>query len=359
MPVRPRGGSWQADVTTAEGQRIRATFKTQADALRWEAEAKIAVVEGRALPEAKASKGASATSEATLETVKRLLLEAPPPIGWRGRKAEVWAGRNADAAVAFFGANTRPSEITQQRVEDYIAALAASGNANGTINRKLAALSKMLRYAKRKGWLKLMPELDRQKESEGRLRWLTWPEQDRLVGAMRVEGQHLYADLTEFLADTGLRVGEALALTLADVERNRVYVAPEHAKSGHAREVPQTPRVAALVAKRRAELGNAPGSIVWPVAVSTYRTIFERARDRAGLGDDVVRHTLRHTCASRLVQGGIDIRRVKEWMGHSSLTVTMRYAHLAPEHLYEAAAALDRNATAPALKVVDGSKSLA
>lgn len=360
MSIRQRGDRWQADVRSPDGVRLRPTFTTQAAALRWEAEAKIAIAEGRSIPNHATHEGASPTTEPTLETVVKQLLETAPPVGWKGRRSEMWMARNADAAVKFFGRHTRPSEVTQQRLEDYIAALGGIGNANGTINRKLAALSKMLRYAKRKGWLKVMPEIDRQEESEGRLRWLTWEEQDRLVGALRVEGQHLAADLTEFLADSGLRVGEALTLTLADVDGRLIHIDPSRAKSGRYRGVPQTDRVRALIAKRRAELnGKEPTERLWPLSASTYRTIFERARSRAKLGDDVVRHTLRHTCASRLVQAGIDIRRVKEWLGHSSITVTMRYAHLAPEHLYEAAAALNRGSTGPELKVVDGDKSRA
>lgn len=45
-------------------------------------------------------------------------------------------------------------------------------------------------------------------------------------------------------------------------------------------------------------------------------------------------HTCRHTCASRLVQGGVDIRRVKDWMGHTTIQTTMIYAHLAPKNLF-------------------------
>ena len=63
-----------------------------------------------------------------------------------------------------------------------------------------------------------------------------------------------------------------------------------------------------------------------------------------GLGDDkdVVPHILRHTCASRLVQGGIDIRRVQMWLGHQTLSMTMRYAHLASHDLEMCIPVLER-----------------
>jgi site-specific recombinase XerD len=66
-----------------------------------------------------------------------------------------------------------------------------------------------------------------------------------------------------------------------------------------------------------------------------FRQAWHEARATAGLGSDkqIVPHCLRHTCASRLVRGGIDIRRVQMWLGHQTLQMTMRYAHLATQDL--------------------------
>ena len=66
-------------------------------------------------------------------------------------------------------------------------------------------------------------------------------------------------------------------------------------------------------------------------------------RDQMGLTDDkeFVPHSLRHTCASRLVQRGVPIVVVKEWLGHKTIQMTMRYAHLAPTNLLEAVGALE------------------
>ena len=56
---------------------------------------------------------------------------------------------------------------------------------------------------------------------------------------------------------------------------------------------------------------------------------------------EFVLHALRHTCASRLVNKGIDLYVVKEWLGHSSIQITERYAHLAPQKLANAVSALE------------------
>jgi Phage integrase family len=72
-----------------------------------------------------------------------------------------------------------------------------------------------------------------------------------------------------------------------------------------------------------------------------YREPFERARKAAGLGKDVLFHSLRHTYVSRLVMAGVDRRTVQELAGHKIISMTMRYAHLGPEQKRRAIGLLD------------------
>jgi integrase len=62
-----------------------------------------------------------------------------------------------------------------------------------------------------------------------------------------------------------------------------------------------------------------------------------------GLLDDpqFVPHILRHTCASRLMQAGVPMPEVQKWLGHSSISETMRYSHLAPDSIFNAVLALE------------------
>jgi site-specific recombinase XerD len=71
------------------------------------------------------------------------------------------------------------------------------------------------------------------------------------------------------------------------------------------------------------------------------RTSFETALRKTGI-EDFRFHDLRHTFASNLVMEGVDIMTVKELMGHKDLTMTLRYAHLAPNHKTKAILILDR-----------------
>jgi site-specific recombinase XerD len=92
-------------------------------------------------------------------------------------------------------------------------------------------------------------------------------------------------------------------------------------KNGDALLLPATKRVQAIVNKGP-----------FKRSVKSYRRAWEAVRADLGL-EDCVWHTFRHTCCSRLVQGGMDIRKVQEWMGHRNISTTMLYAHLAPTSL--------------------------
>lgn len=334
MSVRARGEGFQADFTLA-GQRYRAQFPTHQEALQWEADARAAIIGGRPLPGAPTGAVASMTiKEAAQRTVERY---------WRGTKNEEGAQRNVEVAVEFFGANTPVSAITSAKVDEYVGELQRRGQAGGTINRKLAALSKTLRHAVRLGALPAVPSIERRKEGEPRERFLTEPEAQALIDLLAHWGKPEEALLVTFLLDTGARLGEGLALRVADVAEDRVTLGAGGAsKTGEWRVVPLTRRL-------REALGGIKyhqrTDRVFHINRYTFTKLYGRAVDHLKLGDDVVIHTLRHTCASWLVQRGVDLRRVQAWMGHRSIQTTLRYAKLSPTSLFEAVSVLDDKPT--------------
>ncbi|MCU7983997.1 tyrosine-type recombinase/integrase [Shinella yambaruensis] len=220
------------------------------------------------------------------------------------------------------------TDFTDAMVDSLIAALRKRGNSNATINRKMAALSKLLRKAYRMGDIESLPEFKRQREKAGRIRFLDPDEEARLFARI-LEISDLYGRLCIFLVDTGARLGEGIGLRWQDIQGERVTF--WLTKSGKSRSVPLTERAAAAIhASDRRKRGPFAG-----IAQPKFRAAWNEAKQTVGLGTDpdVVPHILRHTCASRLVQGGIDIRRVQTWLGHQTLQMTMRYAHLASSDL--------------------------
>ncbi len=229
------------------------------------------------------------------------------------------------------------SVFTDEMLDGLIASLRKRGNSNATINRKMAALSKLLRKAFKMGEVHSLPEFRRQKEKAGRIRFLEYDEEDRLFAA--IEGHsELYHRFCVFLVDTGARLGEAINLRWIDITENRVTFWVT--KSGKSRSVPLTSRAVAAVARQAGQNGPFVS-----IDQQQFRAVWNQAKQEVGLStdSDVVPHVLRHTCASRLVRGGIDIRRVQVWLGHQTLHVTMRYAHLAPYDLDVCVPILERH----------------
>jgi hypothetical protein len=107
------------------------------------------------------------------------------------------------------------SAFTDQMLDDLIGTLRKSGNSNATINRKMAALSKLLRKAYKMGEVHSLPEFRRQKERAGRIRFLEVHEEVLLFAAIADKSKH-YANLCTFLVDTGARIGEAIQLRWGD-----------------------------------------------------------------------------------------------------------------------------------------------
>ncbi len=243
-------------------------------------------------------------------------------------------GRHKENVKSFLGEideiflNKRFSTFSQETLDDLIGTLRERGNSNATINRKMAALSKLLRKACKMGDIYSLPEFRRQKERSGRIRFLEIEEEERLFAEIRSRSEH-YWQLSIFLVDTGARLGEATGLHWNDIHDGTVTF--WLTKSGRSRTVPLTQRVRQMLSSMEREKSGPFGKI----KQYQFRAVWHEAKSAVGLGSDteLVPHCLRHTCASRLVRGGVDIRRVQMWLGHQTLQMTMRYSHLATHDL--------------------------
>jgi integrase len=133
--------------------------------------------------------------------------------------------------------------------------------------------------------------------------------------------------------NTGLRRGELLSLTWADVdlENGQVIVQPGKSKNGKRRYVDLSDEAYWVLQELQKE---AHGTFVFQEGgkpLKIIRNPFEAILERAGIADFRF-HDLRHHFASRLVQAGADLNTVRELLGHGDLKMTLRYAHLAPHN---------------------------
>jgi len=233
------------------------------------------------------------------------------------------------------------SKIDDDVVSEMIRKLDATNIKPATVNRFLATLKTILKFKRQP-----CDHIKLRKESKGRIRVISKTEETSVVNLLRntehSKRRWFYyhvADLVEVLIDTGMRLSEALTLATDDVNFDSNLIHIWINKGDRPRSVPMTKRVASIL-KRRTE-----GNVMTPFNLTTYQSdkAWAWAREQIGLKDDAefIIHALRHTCASRLVNAGIDLYVVKEWLGHSSIQVTERYAHLAPHKLAHAAMKLE------------------
>lgn len=246
------------------------------------------------------------------------------------------------------GPNLKIEKVDEPMVEALRTAWLKEGYAAGTIATGLARLKAFLGWCINAKLARAKPKIHVQHPDNGRLRFLSRPEAERLLQEAGKVSQTL-RDYLELLLYTGLRRGEAVALRWewVDIGRRAIDLPAEACKSRHGRTVPLAAPVLAML-RRRLATNPAGCDAVFsidgrPATDARIEYAFIKARTAAGLGPDVTFHVLRHTCASWLVMEGVDLFTVGQILGHRNPMVTKRYAHLAPGHLL---AAIDRLAPA-------------
>ena len=238
-------------------------------------------------------------------------------------------------------------------VRGYLAALADRGLAASSVGGRLAAVRSLYRHAAREGRIAADPLAGvRSPRRPGRLpRVLSPTEAETLVTSPMTGTRHgpvadalarRDAALLELLYATGMRISELAGLTLGriDLASGRLRVI---GKGNKERELLfGTPATAAL----RAYLGDARGTLAGraadgaageavflnargtPLTARGARMIVDKWAERSGVPKRTSPHTLRHSFATHLLEGGADLRSVQELLGHADLATTQIYTHL-------------------------------
>ncbi len=176
----------------------------------------------------------------------------------------------------------------------------------------------------------------------------TWRKQ-RGLGALPEILPHQYADyftpLVLLTIHTGLRRGELFQLKWRDIDftHNRLTVRAANAKSNKTRHIPLNTNAVTLLMSWK-ETCSKDNELVFPSPtggmLTTIKTAWSGLVQKADISDFRF-HDLRHHFASMLVMGGKDLNTVRELLGHSDFTTTLRYAHLADSHKADAVALLE------------------
>tara|TARA_E500000178_G_C17000767_1_gene745545 strand:- start:414 stop:1202 length:789 start_codon:yes stop_codon:yes gene_type:complete len=223
--------------------------------------------------------------------------------------------------------NIEPKNVNDEHIEKVRNRLEKKGLSGATINRYLASLSKLLKYAHKRYTIfnmERMPHIEWYKESKGRIRYISKEEEAKIIELLK---DSEYLSLYLFLMDTGMRLSEALSFTKEDIQElgDKTYITLYGTKNGDTRSVPLTDRAKKLSVNTFQHLDYWKAENTW-----------KQLRKNMGLANDkqFVIHSLRHTCASRLAQSGkIELHIIKELLGHRSYNTTLRYSHFKPSNL--------------------------
>jgi len=246
-----------------------------------------------------------------------------------------------DRVVAAIGKNLLIDDLTSRHGDTYREKRTAKGTSPATINCDLANVSAAMRWARDKGLTVNRPTFRMATLHNARTRFLTREEAATLI-QKATELRPVLGHLVRAALASGARLGELTGAEWSwlNLEAGFLTVPSENSKTGRVRNIPVNSDFRQVLLERR-DLA-VPGARIFHqegrrCIETTVAAWFRRAATAAGLGDDVVFHSLRHSAASWAVLAGVPLHVVAKLLGHSTTAMTERYSHLSPHHVLEAA----------------------
>jgi site-specific recombinase XerD len=248
---------------------------------------------------------------------------------------------NLASLLPVFG-KVKAGEITHQGISDYLNSRTDLKPA--TLNRYRSTLSMIFAEGIRNGHLAVNPArlVRLRREDNARVRFLSYEEED-LIHRIIVQRCPIHVPDFTVALETGMRLSEQHSVEWMDVFLNRRQIQLDMTKNGSSRTIILTEEAVAaleLCGLRRSPQTPRVFLTRYGEPMSSPRSWFDLVMKEAVAQDsslsDVTWHILRHTYISRLIMSGVDIRTVQELAGHKSISMTMRYAHLSPDHKLKA-----------------------
>ena len=262
--------------------------------------------------------------------------------------------------------NTPLQQVDALKVKELSLHAQEAGKSAATVRYILAVISQVWNKAASQNFVQgenPVHKVKKPRKDNRRMRFFSPEEANKLLRALAMRSMDIY-DSALLSLFSGLRAGEIHALTWGDIDLPNGTIFVRDPKNKHNRHAFISAEVKEML-KRRMD-GQVKTDLIFPATNGKVRRwvsdTFSRVVDELGFNDSgefvvnqagerisvkiqdnrqrVVFHTLRHTFASWLVQGGTPLYTVGELMGHTTLEMTRRYSHLAPSSLKDAALSL-------------------
>jgi integrase len=315
---------------------ISATFNRKTDAKDWARSTEVSIKEGRYFKTAEAKR--HTLGELINRYLDEVLPDKPKSIKDQSMQLKWWKTHLGDYLLSDISASILMSTRNNLRKESIQKGNTKTTRSNATVNRYMAALSHVFSVAVREWeWMEDSPikKITRLKEDRGRTRFLNDKERERLLAICKeFENDSLYLIVVIALS-TGARQGEILNLRWNNVDLKRRQVTFVETKNDEIRTVPLQGLAYELI-KERAENRRIDTTLIFPSNTKPQKplsinSVFRRAVQKAKL-DDFRFHDLRHSAASYLAMNGASLAEIAEILGHKTLQMVKRYAHLTEQH---------------------------
>ena len=227
------------------------------------------------------------------------------------------------------------NKITRPMVNKMMDILKAEHkNSNAVINQKMGYLRVVLQEMEEDGFIEMIKMPKPRPTKNSKVHYLTKDMEEELLNYLETNSHYQAKYIITCLIDLGCRVNELLNLEKRFVDYDNNQINFNDRKNDQAVAVPMTNRVRETMQSYYNH--SKDFDIIFSYDYSELNAIWQKARKDLGYADKkfYTIHLCRHTCASRLVQRGVPILLVKDWLGHEDIENTMIYAHLAPKALH-------------------------
>ena len=320
MSIRKISDKWVLDIRPngVGGKRIRKVFNNKAEALRFEKFLLGEVHQGRDWN----------SSRKDSRHLNELI-----DIWYKGKGGYLKDGLRRKKCLLDISEwldNPQGSELTARKFTEYLSYKTEYGTSEKTINNHLGYLNAIYNYLIEVGEIEYSNPLAKIKAikiDERELSWLTSEQIQHLLKTIKSFSQNPHVlILTKICLATGARWSEVEGLKIRHVRDGKVSF--HGTKSGKSRSVPVGNDIFRELEDHLKNFGE------FSFSLSAFRRALDESKIELPKGQAA--HVLRHTFASHFIMNGGNILTLQKILGHSSLAMTMRYAHLSPDHLADA-----------------------
>lgn len=329
--------TYHAEVRLKGYQTQRATFRTKTKAKQWIQTTEANMRDGRYVNVTESRR--RTLNDLINRYIEVWLTKYPPRLPKQKALLSWWADKygfkflcDITPALIAEGRDKLLSETTYRK----------SLRSPSTVNRYLCALGKALTVAvKEWGWIEDTPmrKVTKLKEGQGRDRFLSLEERDRLLTACQESRNPLLHDLVSLSLLTGARYSELALLKWEDIDFETKRLVFRRTKNGDDRYIPLSEEVEVIFKRLKILKSIEIERVFTPFGNRrnkdrklSVRGAFKKALEMAGI-KNFRWHDLRHTAASYMAMNGATQAELQAILGHRSVVASARYRHFSQEHL--------------------------